>query len=92
MLESTDVLHDLRRKIDALDEALVRLLSARAACALEIGREKARRGLPIYDPVRESAVLDHIQRLNQGPLDDGAMRRLFEGVIHEARRVERHPY
>lgn len=88
ILESADVLHDLRKKIDALDEALVRLFSARAACALEIGREKARRGLPVYDPDREAAVLHHVQRLNLGPLDDEAMRRLFAGVIDEARRVE----
>ena len=91
ILESADVLHDLRKKIDALDEALVRLLSVRAACALEIGREKVRRGLPVYDPDREAAVLEHIQRLNQGPLDNQAMRRLFERVITEARRVERPP-
>jgi chorismate mutase len=27
--------------------------------------------------------------VNAGPLDDGAMRRLFERVIDEARRLER---
>ena len=82
-------LDDLRKKIDALDEMLVRLLNARAACALEIGRVKKQIGLAIYQPSREAEVLGHVQHLNPGPLDDGAIRRLFERVIDEARRLER---
>ncbi len=82
-------LDDLRRRIDDLDEQLVRLLSARAACALEIGREKKAAGLEIYQPSREADVLNHVQSVNPGPLDDGAIRRLFERVIDEARRLER---
>ena len=82
-------LDELRRRIDELDEQLVRLLSARAACALEIGREKKAAGLEIYQPSREADVLNHVQSVNPGPLDDGAIRRLFERVIDEARRLER---
>ena len=82
-------LDDLRRRIDEIDEQLVRLLSARAECALEIGREKKAAGLEIYQPTREADVLNHVQHLNAGPLDDGAIRRLFERVIDEARRLER---
>jgi chorismate mutase len=80
---------DLRRRIDELDELLVRLLSARAACALEIGREKKLLGLEIYQPSREADVLAHVQRINPGPLDDESIKRLFERVIDEARRLER---
>ena len=82
-------LDDLRRQIDALDERLVELLSARAACALEIGHEKQLAGLEVYQPSREAEVLDHVQRINRGPLDDEAMKRLFERIIDEARRLER---
>jgi chorismate mutase len=85
----TNPLEELRKKIDALDEALVRLLNARAACALEIGRYKKEIGLAIYQPSREAEVLGHVQDLNPGPLDDGAIRRLFERIIDEARRLER---
>lgn len=82
-------LEALRRRIDELDEQLVKLLSERAACALEIGHEKKLAGLEIYQPTREAEVLAHVQRINPGPLDDGAVRRLFERVIDEARRLER---
>jgi chorismate mutase len=87
--ELTDGLEDLRKRIDALDEALVRLLNARAACALEIGRVKKVIGLAIYQPSREAEVLGHVQEINPGPLDDSAVRRLFERIIDEARRLER---
>lgn len=79
----------LRRRIDELDDALVRLLNARAACALEIGRAKKLLGLEIYQPSREAEVLAHVQRINPGPLNDAAMKRLFERIIDEARRLER---
>ena len=80
---------ELRRRIDELDEHLVRLLSERAACALRIGHEKRAAGLEIYQPAREAEVLAHVQRINPGPLDDEAIKRLFERVIDEARRLER---
>lgn len=82
-------LEDLRKRIDLLDESLVRLLNARAACALEIGRVKREMNVPIYQPERESEVLKNVQAVNNGPLDQAAIRRLFERIIDEARHLER---
>jgi chorismate mutase len=84
-----DPIDELRRRIDEIDEELVRLLNARAECALAIGREKRVLGLEVYQPAREKDVLEHVQTVNRGPLDDRAVRRLFERVIDEARRLER---
>jgi chorismate mutase len=83
---------DLRRRIDALDEQLVKLLNQRAACALEIGRTKQQLGIEIYQPSRETEVLRHVQACTTamgGPLSPGALARLFERIIDEARRLER---
>jgi chorismate mutase len=85
----TGDLEDLRKRIDLLDESLVRLLNARAACALEIGRLKREMGVPIYQPEREAEVLRNVQRHNNGPLDQDAIKRLFERIIDEARHLER---
>ena len=82
-------IEDLRRRIDEIDEQLVALLNARADCALAIGHEKKLAGLEVYQPEREAEVLDHVQAINGGPLDNGAVKRLFERVIDEARRIER---
>jgi chorismate mutase len=92
MAEGTGVtgdIDDLRRRIDMLDEHLVRLLNARAACALEVGRLKREQGIPIYQPAREEEVLKNVQTLNTGPLDQAAIKRLFERIIDEARHLER---
>ena len=87
--EHTVTIDDLRRRIDAIDEQLVRLLSARAECALAIGHEKKQLGMEVYQPDREADVLQHVQAVNPGPLDNGAIKRLFERVIDEARRLDR---
>jgi chorismate mutase len=79
----------LRDQIDRLDEQLVKALSARASCALEIGRLKKLLVMEIYQPAREEAVLRHVRSVNQGPLDGDAIARLFERIIDEARRLER---
>lgn len=78
-----------RKQIDALDERLVALLNERAAHALEIGRLKESVGLEIYQPEREVVVLKQVRSASRGPLDAGAISRIFERIIDENRRMER---
>lgn len=85
-------MNEFRRRIDQLDAELVRLLNARAACANEIGRLKDAVGIDTYQPKREQEVLAHVRTVNVGPLDSGAMTRLFERIIDESRRLERHAH
>jgi chorismate mutase len=79
----------LREAIDRIDEVLVRLLNERAKYAVEIGQIKGVLSLPIYSPDREKQVLENVERWSDGPLEPLAMRRLFERIIDESRRVER---
>ena len=84
-------LEDLRARVDQLDEALVRLLNERSACALEIGRLKRELGLAVYQPEREAEVLRRVKQAARdagGPLTPEAMARLFERIIDEARGLE----
>lgn len=78
-----------RKKIDVIDLKLVKLLNRRSRCAIEIGKLKLRGGLPVYTPRREEEVLRNVTVANQGPLNDNAIRRLFERIIDEARGLER---
>ena len=84
-----DAMDELRRRIDAIDRRMVQLLNDRAGCAIALGRIKQKRGLPIYQPAREEEVLGNVQRTNDGPLQSEALRRLFERIIDESRRIER---
>ena len=82
-------LEECRLKIDALDETIVGLLNDRATEALRVGRLKDSSGMATYQPEREINVLEHVRCVNKGPLDGGAVTRLFERIIDENRRLER---
>jgi chorismate mutase len=79
----------LRDAIDRVDEVLVKLLNQRAKYAVQIGELKGVLALPIYSPDREKEVLRHVAAVSDGPLEEPAVRRLFERIIDESRRVER---
>lgn len=89
--EKTDdkTIDDWRIRIDEIDLELVRLFNERTQCAIEIGHIKKKLGLEIYSPSRESQVIANVTGANHGPLDHEAVKRLFERVIDEARRIER---
>jgi chorismate mutase len=92
MVDKDDAESDLTRlrdAIDRVDEVLVRLLNQRAKYAVEIGEIKGHLGLPVYAPEREKQVLHHVEQTSAGPLATAAMRRLFERIIDETRRLER---
>lgn len=80
---------DWRKKIDELDERLVELLSERARAAVEIGRLKRNTSLPVYEPDRERIVSENVQRLNQGPLPDRDLVRIFERIMDVMRNIQR---
>jgi len=87
--EHRRAIEDWRHRIDAIDTQLMSLLNSRSACAVEIGRIKRELGLPVYSPEREAWILDRVARENPGPLDATAVRRVFERIIDESRRLER---
>lgn len=80
---------DWRNKIDEIDRTLVELLNERARYADEIGKIKEQLGMEAYSPKREKEVLENILKHNKGPMNDLALRRLFERIIDESRKLER---
>ena len=80
---------DWRKKIDDLDRRLVELLSERARAAQEIGRLKRDTNLPIYEPDRERIVFSNVQALNQGPLPDRDVVRIFERIMDVMRNIQK---
>jgi chorismate mutase/prephenate dehydratase len=78
-------IESIRKRIDALDRRLVKVLSARARLAQRIGRLKAGAA---YRPEREAQVLRGILAENHGPLPDGALARLFTEIMSACRSLE----
>jgi len=57
---------------------------------LKVGDFKRRRSLPIYDPERERTMIEQLIQIAPKPLNPEIVRRVFERVIDESRRIEQH--
>jgi chorismate mutase/prephenate dehydratase len=82
----SDTLKNLRDRIDAVDEKLVKLLAQRARVVEQVGRFK--KGVAVYRPEREAQVLRRVAALNQGPLADAAVQRVFTEIMSACRALE----
>jgi len=83
----SDALKSIRSQIDALDQRLVKLLSARARLAQRIGKLKEGNGAA-YRPEREAQVLRGVLASSRGPLPDVALARIFTEVMSACRALE----
>lgn len=77
-----------RREIDDIDAELLRLLNMRARLALKVGAIKQAADIPFLDADRERTVLQRLQEINDGPLDERAVGKVFRRIIRESRRLE----
>ena len=77
-----------RKDIDAIDAEILSLLSKRLDVAAAIGRIKERRGMAVFDPVREKAILDRMAQKSRGRLTPGAIRDIYTRIISAGRAVQ----
>ena len=79
-----DDLLRLRASIDNIDAALIHLLAERFKCTQEVGRLKARLGLPPSDPARESEQVIRLRALAEGAkLDPEFAEKFMAFVVRE---------
>lgn len=81
-------IEDWRNRIDELNGELIALLNKRATYATEIGKLKKELGLPVLDASREQAVLDRVGSMTKGPLSSDSIKRIFQVIMEETRKVE----
>ena len=87
--EARSKLEEYRVHIDDVDRRIVALLNERTQVVEEIGRVKRLSDLPIYEPKREDQVFANVTESNQGPMSPDALRRIFERIIDEMRKIQR---
>jgi len=86
--ESTE-LRRLRRRIDALDRRIVRLLSERAELGREVGRAKALAGRrAVRDVEREREVLLRVSIANEGPIPQVDLLAIYRRLMAATRALE----
>jgi chorismate mutase-like protein len=79
---------DWRRKIDAIDTAMVHLLNLRTELALEVGRFKSEAGVALRVPEREREILDRLKGINPGPLDGEAIEKIYQLILDQSVRSQ----
>jgi chorismate mutase len=84
-----EALAECRRQIDELDLRILALLNERAGIARHIGHIKQSAEMPIYEPRREEQVFENVTSRQTGPLSPDAVKRVFERIIDEMRKVQR---
>jgi chorismate mutase-like protein len=79
---------DWRRKIDAIDTAMLHLLNLRTELALEVGRFKNEEGVALRVPAREREILGRLKGLNPGPLDSEAIEKIYRLILDQSVRSQ----
>lgn len=89
-MSETDKLKNARDRIDALDENIQRLISERAAIAVEVAQIKQGAGEngDYYRPAREAEVLRRVIERNQGPLSNSTIARLVREIMSACLALE----
>jgi len=83
-------LDDLRANIDKIDNKLIELINERYNYVKGVGKWKQDNSSAIYVPEREKSLIDRLQGLNQGPLQNKTLRAIFREIMSGAISLE-HP-
>ncbi|WP_254794629.1 chorismate mutase [Fibrobacter sp. UWCM] len=90
-MDSHMEIDDWRKRIDELTDTIISLLNRRAEFAMEIGKLKKEKGLPVFDAAREEAVLAAVAEKAVkagGPLPPESIVNIFRTIMEETRKVE----
>ncbi len=85
-------LESLRRKIDSIDDEILRLLNERMVYVNQVGEIKTKVGGAIYRPEREQAIINRLvekSKEQNGALDRRAIEAIFYEIIGVAKDLER---
>lgn len=80
-----DLLQQARTEIDAIDAEMAVLFERRMRAVADVARYKAQTGKPVFDAVREAAVLEK----NTARLQDETLRPYYRAFLQEAMSVSR---
>ena len=80
-------LEEIRRTIDGADREIVQALGRRLAAVHQVAEVKTAKGLPVYDGVREKALLQKLRVLAGEGLEGGAVP-VYRTLMAFSRRCE----
>ena len=83
-------IENLRKRIDKINDNLLKLLSGREKICKEIGEIKKQNGLAIRDEKREKEIFSKLrEKARELGLDEGHVKKLFSLIIKNSRKIEK---
>lgn len=80
----------LRKKIDAIDTKIVKLIATRQAHVLRIGKYKKQHNLPVFQPKREKFILESKKALaKKFGINQKLIEKIFRIVLVNSRDIQK---
>jgi len=84
-------LDDIRKGIDAVDNGIVKLLSQRRELVLRLAELKKVLQVPIYDRVREQALVDRVKKWGaEHKLNEEFVEVVFRLIVMNSKEIQYH--
>jgi chorismate mutase len=88
-MDAKERLEELRRRIIALDDELIRLVGERRDLVIEVGKTKSELGLPVLDPAQEARVVRRAaERARTLGVDEELARDVIWRIMAAARQAQ----
>lgn len=82
-------LKELRKRIDALDDEILKLLNQRTEIVLQVGRLKSEAKMSYHDPQREKEIIDRLTGMNKGPFPRETLRIIYKEILSACLSLEK---
>lgn len=79
----------LRRDLKVTDRKIVKLLNERALLSMKIGRDKAKKGLDVFDASQEAKLFAYLEEVNEGMLPEKYLKVIFREIISASRALQK---
>ncbi len=89
MKKKSTKLDTIRKKIDAVDSDLLKLLNRRTKLVLDIADTKKRAGTAFYVPKREKEIVRRLAANNKGPFPNKALKNVFREIMSASLSLEK---
>ncbi len=82
------MLKDYRKKIDAIDLEILKLLNKRAEIVIKVGQLKSKEKKEFYQPEREREIYRRLEKESKGPFPARAIKNVFREIISASLSIE----
>jgi len=83
------MIEKIRKKIDAIDRGILKLLSERIELAKKIGRIKSANKQDIFVPEREKEIVATLKKINGGTISDESLTDIYREILNASRSAQK---